>query len=134
MKAARVLEGGRISRKSVFDAWRCSRARYRTFSAEEELPGHRVAILSHELWVTDFAASPDAIGQTVKISDEPYTVVGVMPSSFHYPVGMPANYWSTYAIDAEGRTPVTSIRDDDRLSVVGRLKPGVGVQEALLPN
>ncbi len=129
-EGARVLEGGRIS-ANLFSTLGVAPALGRTFTADEELPGHRVAILSHELWVTDFAASPDAIGQTVKISDEPYTVVGVMPSSFHYPVGMPANYWSTYAIDAEGRTPVTSIRDDDRLSVVGRLKPGVGVQEAL---
>lgn len=127
---ARVLEGGRIS-ANLFSTLGVAPALGRTFTEDEELPGHRVAILSHELWVTDFAASPDAIGQAVKISDEPYTVVGVMPSSFHYPVGMPANYWSTYAIDAEGRNPVTSIRDDDRLSVVGRLKPGVSVKQAL---
>jgi predicted permease len=129
-EGARVLEGGRIS-ANLFLTLGAAPALGRTFTEDEELPGHRVAILSHELWVTDFAASPDAIGQTVKISDEPYIVVGVMPSSFHYPVGIPASYWSTYAIDAEGPNPITSIRDDDRLSVVGRLKPGVGVKQAL---
>jgi putative ABC transport system permease protein len=127
---ARVLEGGRIS-ANLFATLGVTPALGRTFTEDEELPGHRVAILSHELWVSDFGASPNAIGQTVKISDEPYTVVGVMPASFHYPVGMPASYWSTYAIDAEGRNPVTSLREDDRLSVVGRLKPGVSIQQAL---
>ena len=129
-EGARVLEGGRIS-ANLFATLGVAPALGRTFTEDEELPGHRVAILSHELWVTDFAASRNAIGQTVKISDEPYTVVGVMPASFHYPVGMPASYWSTYAIDAEGPNPITSIRDDDRLSVVGRIKPGVGVKQAL---
>jgi putative ABC transport system permease protein len=129
-EGARVLEGGRIS-ANLFATLGVAPALGRTFTEDEELPGHRVAILSHELWVSDFGASPKAIGQTVKISDEPYTVVGVMPSSFHYPVGIPASYWSTYAIDAEGRNPVTSIRDDDRLSVVGRLKPDISIQQAL---
>ncbi len=103
----------------------------RMFTEEEELPGHRVAILSHELWVSDFGASPNAIGQTIKISDEPYVVVGVMPADFHYPIGQPSSFWSTYSIDAEGRTPDTSLRDDNRLSVVGRLKPGVSIKQAL---
>lgn len=129
-EGARVLEGGR-STANLFATLGVAPALGRTFTEEEELPGHRVAILSHELWVTDFGASSDAIGQTVKISDEPYTVVGVMPASFHYPVGMPANYWSTYSIDAEGRTPDTSLRDDTRLSIVGRLKPGVSIKQAL---
>jgi predicted permease len=127
---ARVLEGGRTS-ANLFSILGVVPALGRTFTAEEELPGHRVAILSHELWVSDFAASPNAIGQIVKISDEPYVVVGVMPASFHYPVGRPSSYWSTYSIDAEGRTPDTSLRDDTRLSVLGRLQPSVSIQQAL---
>jgi hypothetical protein len=42
------------------------------------------------------------IGQTVKISDEPSIVVGVMPAEFHYPVDQPALFWATYAANAEG--------------------------------
>jgi putative ABC transport system permease protein len=129
-QGARVLEGGRIS-ANLFSTLGVAPALGRTFTEDEQQPGHRVAILSHELWVSDFGASPSTIGQTVKISDEPYTVVGVMPASFHYPIGQPASYWSTYAIDSEGLNPVTSLRDDDRLSVVGRLKPGVGNKQAL---
>ena len=129
-EGARVLEGGRTT-ANLFATLGVAPALGRTFTEDEELPGHRVTILSHELWVSDFGASPSAIGQTVKISDEPYVVVGVMPSGFHYPVGQPASYWSTYSIDSEGRTPDTSLRDDARLSVVGRLKLGVTIKQAL---
>jgi len=129
-EGARVLEGGRIS-ANLFSTLGVTPALGRAFTEDEEQPGHRVAILSHELWVSDFAASPSAIGQTVKISDEPYIVVGVMPSRFHYPIGQPASYWSTYAIEAEGHAPETSIRESDTLSVVGRLRPGISIKQAL---
>ena len=127
---AQVIEGGRVS-WNLFPTLGVLPAIGRTFTQEEELPGHRVAILSNELWLSDFAGSPDAIGQTVKISDEPYTVIGVMPAGFHYPIGQPALFWSTFAIDAEGPAPGTSLRDEKKLSVVGRLKPGVSPQQAL---
>lgn len=129
-EGARVLEGGRTT-TNLFSILGVAPALGRMFTEEEELPGHRVAILSHELWVSDFGASPDAIGQTIKISDEPYVVIGVMPRDFHYPVGRPASFWSTYAIDSEGQNPVTSLRDDERLSAIGRLKPGIGINQAL---
>src|SRR5580704_2985182 len=129
-EGARVLEGGHVS-ENLFSLLGVAPALGRTFTADEEQPGHRVAILSHELWVSDFASSPNALGQTVKISDEPYTVVGVMPATFHYPIAQPSSFWSTYAIDAEGQTPITSFRDDERLSIVGRLKPGNGIPQAL---
>lgn len=129
-EGARVLEGGRVS-ANLFSVLAVAPALGRTFTADEQQPAHRVVILSHELWASDFASSPDSLGQTVKISDEPYTIVGVMPAGFHYPIGQPANYWTTYAIDAEGRAPGTSLRDEDRLAIVGRLKPDVGIKQAL---
>jgi len=129
-EGARVMTGGRVS-ANLFSTLGVVPALGRSFTKDEELPGHRVAILSHELWVSDFAASPNAVGQTVKISDEPYTIVGVMPAGFHYPVGKPANFWSTYAIDAEGHTPGTSLRDGASLFVVGRLQPGIRIKQAL---
>ena len=127
---AQVIEGGRVS-ANLFSTLGVLPAIGRTFTLEEEQPGHRVAILSHELWVADFGSSPDAIGQIVKISDEPYTVIGVMPSGFHYPIGQPALFWSTFSIDAEGPGAGTSLRDENKLAVVGRLKPGVNLQQAL---
>lgn len=129
-EAARVLSGARVS-ANLFSMLGVVPVLGRTFTPEEEQPGHRVVILSHELWVSDFASSPNVIGQVVKISDEPYTVVGVMFSGFHYAIEEPALFWATYAIDAEGPDPATLIREDDRLAVVGRLKNGVSRAQAL---
>jgi predicted permease len=127
---AKVIPCGRVS-ANVFSTLGVAPALGRTFTPEEEKPGHRVVILSHELWVSAFGASPDVIGQVVKISDEPSIVVGVMPAGFHYPVNEPALFWATYAANAEGPFPLTSIRGDDELHILGRLKPGVTRQQGL---
>jgi predicted permease len=127
---AQVIPCGRVS-ANLFLTLGVAPALGRTFTTEEEQPGRRVVILSHELWVSAFAASRDVIGQTVKVSDEPSIVVGVMPEGFHYPVNQPALFWATYAANAEGRFPLTSIREDDVLHIIGRLKPGVTMTKAL---
>ena len=127
---ARVIPGGRVS-ANLFSTLGVLPVLGRTFTAEEEQPGHRVVILSHELWVSDFGASPDVIGQMVNVSDEPSTIVGVMPAGFHYPVGQPGLFWATFAADTEGQVPNTSKRDRDSLAVVGRLKDGARTEQAL---
>jgi putative ABC transport system permease protein len=126
---ARVLSGARVS-ANLFATLQVTPAVGRNFLPEEELPGHRVVILSHELWVSDFASSPNAIGQSVKISDEPSTIVGVMPAGFHYPLDEPALFWATFSAETEGPFAFTTKRNDDLLSVVGRLKAGVTVEQA----
>ncbi len=126
---AQVIGGGRVS-ANFFPTLGVTPELGRNFTGDEEQPGHRVVILSHELWVSLFAASPDAIGQTVKVSDEPSIVVGVMPAGFHYPVNQPAYFWATYAAETEGRFPITSIRGADDLHIVGRIKSGVTLQQA----
>ncbi len=129
-EGARVIPGSRVS-ANLFSTLGVAPALGRTFTDEEERPGHRVVILSHELWVSDFASSRDVIGQTVKISDEPSTVVGVMPEGFHFPVGDPVEFWATFAADAEGKSPLTSVRLEDRLSIVGRIKKSANAKQAL---
>jgi putative ABC transport system permease protein len=129
-EGARVIEGARVS-ANLFSTLGVAPVLGRTFTSEEEQPGHRVVILSHELWISDFAAAPDVLGQMVKVSDDPSIVVGVMPAGFHYPIGEPASFWTSSAADAEGPLPATSIRGETELSVVGRLKPGIAVKQAL---
>jgi putative ABC transport system permease protein len=127
---AQVIGCGRVS-ANFFPTLGVAPELGRNFTPDEEQPGHRVVILSHELWVSLFAASPDAIGQMVKVSDQPSIVVGVMPAGFHYPVNQPAYFWSTFAADTEGPFPLTSRRDADDLQIVGRLKAGIDIQQAL---
>ena len=129
-EGARVIACGRIS-ANLFSTLGVAPALGRTFTSEEEQAGHRVVILSHELWVSEFGSSPDVIGQTVKISDWPSIVVGVMPAGFHYPIDEPALFWATYAADNEGPAPNTALRDRDSLAIVGRLKPGVRIPQAV---
>ena len=128
-EGAQVISGGRIS-ANFFSTLGVSPELGRTFTTEEEQPGHRVVILSHELWVSLFAASPDAIGQIVKVSDEPSIVVGVMPAGFHYPITQPAYFWATYAASNEGLFKLTSRRDADDLNIVGRLRSDITVEQA----
>ena len=71
------------------------------------------------------------IGEIVKISDEPSTIVGVMPAGFHFPVSNPVYFWTTFAADTEGPAPYASDRLGDRLSIIGRIKKSAGAKQAL---
>jgi putative ABC transport system permease protein len=58
----------------------------RAFTAEEEKRGHnRVVVLSDKLWQSRFGASPAAVGRSIKLDGEFYTVAGVMPPGFAFP-------------------------------------------------
>ncbi len=58
----------------------------RAFTADEDQPGHSLAILSYALWQRRFGARPDVVGRTVTLDRQPYTVIGVMPRSFVFPL------------------------------------------------
>ena len=79
------MAGGRVS-ANLLSILGVAPALGRPFIAPEEQPGHRVVILSHELWVSDFASSPNIIGQTVKVSDESSIIVGVSRRAFTIPL------------------------------------------------
>jgi hypothetical protein len=51
----------------------------RGFVAEEERPGTRVAVLSHDLWMTRFGGDEATVGRAISLDREPYVVVGVAP-------------------------------------------------------
>ncbi|HJQ25195.1 MAG TPA: ABC transporter permease [Blastocatellia bacterium] len=100
----------------------------RTLEAEDFQPGRdHVLVLSHKLWQRAFGGDPGIIGQTVPLSGESYTVVGVMPPQFQFPP-----FWSTRAemwapLDLSRRA---TVRNGSSLRVFARLKPGVRLAEA----
>jgi putative ABC transport system permease protein len=49
---------------------------------DDRIGAPRVVVVSHRLWTREYAASPSAIGQTMRIHNQPYTIVGVAPASF----------------------------------------------------
>jgi putative ABC transport system permease protein len=97
----------------------------RTFLAEETTPdrGH-VVILSYSTWQKYLGSDRGAIGKTISLENQPYTIIGVMPPGFGFPSKL-ADVWTpmTGASPAEKKIAVASI-------TVGRLKPGVGPHEA----
>jgi putative ABC transport system permease protein len=105
----------------------------RGFTPDEEKAGTRVILISHALWTSQFGADPAIVGRGVHLSGDLYTVVGVMPPSFRFPVNKPRNsVWTTLAVDNDPSDPHpnTSNRGSHFLSAFGRLKPGATVMQA----
>ena len=101
----------------------------RTFMPQEDTPGNgRVIILSHGLFERRFGSDPNIIGSSITINGNPYTVVGVMPQDFVTPKPddrRPPEVWAPLAADYNNAN-----RRADFLNVIGRLKPGVSVEQA----
>jgi predicted permease len=98
----------------------------RGFTAEEEKPGSdKVVILSHGLWRETFGGDPSLVGRDIILSGEKYTVVGVMPQEFHY-LQPYVRLWVPLAQSNED----WANRGGHYLTVVGRLKRGVSVEQA----
>ena len=102
----------------------------RGFRPEDEKPGAAVVVLSHVLWQTAFGGDRAIIGRALTLDGNTYTVTGVMPPKFNFPVRSPeVSMWTTLAIDATGKSPRTEQRGNDSLDVVARLKPGVNLDQ-----
>jgi putative ABC transport system permease protein len=99
----------------------------RGFRPEEERPGTHVAVLSHALWTTRFARDSAIIGKAIPINSVPFTVVGVAPEHFRFPLDVPAvQLWVTLSEDAA----VADQRGGRMLEAIGRLKRGVSLDQA----
>lgn len=96
----------------------------RTFMAEEDRPGGaRVVILSEPLWRRRFDADENAVGRSLRLNGESYTIVGVAPARLKLPTD--TELWVPLA-----RDPAQSGRRNDFLAVVARLKPGANITQA----
>jgi putative ABC transport system permease protein len=105
----------------------------RTFVPDDDKPTDtgRVVILSEQLFRRRFNSDPSIINQSITLAGVNYTVVGVMPASFEFPIqNEPVELWTTLAGDATGKTPITSQRGAHFLRVIGRLKPNVTPEQA----
>ena len=97
----------------------------RTFTAQEaQLGSHHVAILSYGLWQRRFAGTANVLGQTLKLNDELYTVVGVMPADFQFPARV--EIWTPLAMNLQNWQQ----RGGHYLGGIGRLKAGSSMAAA----
>jgi putative ABC transport system permease protein len=108
----------------------------RWFTEEEEKPGgNRAAIISHSLWQKQFGGASNILEQPVTLNGKPYSVVGVMPAGFQFPIEAESpEIWITSGIDAEKTSDddkaMTEQRGAHFLQTVARLKPGVTLEQA----
>jgi len=104
----------------------------RGFLPEDRTPGvHPVAVISHGFWKRQFNADPAVLGRTIRLNDSSLTVVGVAPPEFTGTyagcgpaVYVPLSMWA----HMNGISPDS--REYDWLKLLGRLKPGVGREQA----
>jgi putative ABC transport system permease protein len=93
--------------------------------ADDQEGSDNVVVLSHALWQSRFGASPQIIGQQVILNGRSHTVIGVMSAAFEFPDDR-IDMWRPMAMSAEQRQN----RAGKWLKVVGRLKPGVSIEQA----
>ncbi len=99
----------------------------RTFAPGEEQPGRNlVAVLSNEVWRSFFSARTDAIGSKISLDGRPYTVIGIMPAGFRFPINRTDAIYVPLALSAAQREH----RGDHEFPTVARLSPGVTNQAA----
>ena len=106
--------------------WGVAPALGRDFTtAEEHFGGPNAALISDRFWRRRFHADASAIGKRLRLEHWSYTIVGVMPASFLFP-DHDVDVWTTSPPDA----PFAQSRESTWFIVMGRLKPGVTVEQA----
>jgi putative ABC transport system permease protein len=95
------------------------------FSNEYRLGKNRVVVLSFAFWQSEFGGDPRVTDQTLRVDDETYAIVGVMPASFQFPPGG-SQFWVPLIRD----DALASDRLHGSLATVGRLKAGATVEQA----
>jgi putative ABC transport system permease protein len=97
--------------------------------AEDEVGKNRVVALSEALWRRHFGADPNIIGRLVKLDEATYTVVGVMPARLQFPTAFAGavELWTPIALTDNEKQ---ARRRDSNFSLIGRLKPGVKLEQA----
>ena len=96
----------------------------RVFAASDTLAAN-TAIVSYELWQTQFGAEPSIVGKRVVLDGAPYTIIGVMPPDFHFPT-RDVQLWNTLAFAAADFDD----RSNTYLQAIGRLKSGATLEQA----
>ena len=94
----------------------------RTFAKGEDQPGKNdVAVLSYEVWQQQFASQPSVIGRVIRLDGVSYTVVGVMPAGFRYPINIRNAIYTPLHMPKE----LAESRASHWLPVIARLREGI---------
>jgi putative ABC transport system permease protein len=130
-----VLNGSEESRQlygvaitsDIFPVLAIAPARGRPYTREDDNVDARVVVLTDYAWKVFFNSDPDIVGKQISLSWRLYTVLGVMPPGFRFPV---EGERADYLIPLHPLVPEhVNNRDSHFIRMVGRLKPGVTIQQ-----
>jgi predicted permease len=104
----------------------------RTFTDEEDSAGHSVAVLGYALWQSRFGGDTKILGRTILLDRRPFTVIGVMPQSFEFPIPGMTDYqatqlWIPLAFNA---SELSQRGDNFDYGVIAKVKHGVSLRAA----
>ena len=99
-------------------------------ASDDQFKGPKNVIISDLLWRRHFGADRNIIGQGVKLDDNLYTVIGVMPKGFENVLAPSAGIWSPLQYDPSHITDYDSQEWGHHLHMLGRLRAGVSLDEA----
>jgi predicted permease len=105
---------------------RVSPAFGRGFLPDEDQPGKdKVVVLTHQLWQRHFGGATNVLGRAIRLGGESYSVIGILPPKPRLPLECDVLVPFVF-----GSEPWHRSRTDHRLRVIGRLKPGVTLDQA----
>src|ERR1700722_1262296 len=119
------LLGAQVSR-GFFSALGLPPILGREFRPGEEQSDHNhVAVVSYSLWQREFGADPHAVGRSLVLNGDPYTLIGVAPPNFDESLALRGvDVWIPVSFDQ-----TASLRSNN-MAVIGRLKPAVTIEAA----
>ena len=128
-----VVKGDRVT-ASFFDVLRARPMLGAVFTSLNEVAGSdRVVVVSHGFWQRHFGRDPSAVGRTLALNGESYTIVAVMPEGFAYPPGspQPVDVWTLWVPGPEDRARGGSgPRSLGGLQSIARLRTDVSLDQA----
>lgn len=120
---------------NFFSTLQASAEKGRVLLPRDDVKGQDLQlVISHGLWERQFGSDPNVVGRTVTADSitsarATFTIVGVMPASFQYPV-LQSEAWAPLSLVTDDMVPHR--RGIRWLSLIGRLKPGVTLEQAQL--
>jgi predicted permease len=104
----------------------------RTFTQQEDEEEQQVVVLSYGMWRSRFHGDANVLGSKIILYRKPYTVIGVMPRDFEFPLNPghvnQSELWLPLSLRPEEFTAGSAASWNSRM--VGRLKPGISVEQA----
>ena len=104
----------------------------RTFTQREDEEQQQVAVLSYGMWRSRFHGDANVLGSKILLYRKPYTVIGVMPRDFEFPLNPghvnQSELWLPLSLQPEEFTAGSASSWNSRM--VGRLKPGITAEQA----